>query len=231
MVRELWPNPTDDLDIASRLAADDRPAWPDRPWVTMVMISSLDGGVAVDGVSGGLGGPADHERFVGARRRADGIVVGAGTVSAEDYRPSAVPIAVLSRSLSLDPAHRLFGDPEHRPLLFTTHAAATIHGPRFGERAEIVDLGETVEPAEVLAELRRRGMRSVVLEGGPTINGQFLAADVVDEILLTISPLALGGDGPRLSVGPALGGDHRFAVGRVLLADDLVFVRYLRRRG
>lgn len=230
-MRELWPTPTDDLDIAARLGADERPAWPDRPWVTLVMITSLDGAIAIDGVSGGLGGPADHERFVAARRGADGIVVGAGTVTAENYRPATVPIAVLSRSLSLDPGLRIFDDPDRPPVVFTTTAGVEANGAALGSVAEIVDLGPAVEPAAVLAELGRRGMRTVVLEGGPTINGQFLAGDVVDEILLSLSPLAVGGEGKRLATGPSLGADLRFAVDRVLLADDLVFVRYLRRRG
>lgn len=229
-MRELWPSPTDQLDVAARLAADDRPPWPDRPWVTLIMIMSLDGAIEIDGVSGALGGPADHDRFVAARRQTDGIVVGAGTVSAENYRAASVPIAVLTRSLSLDPGLRLFDDPERPPLLFTTAAAAADRGPDFADAAEIIDLGDDVEPQAVLAELHRRGMRSVMLEGGPTINGLFFAADLVDEILLTLSPLAVVGDGTRLATGPALGAEHRYVVDRISIADDLVFVRYLRSR-
>lgn len=229
-VQELWPHPTAELDIAERLGADERPAHPERPWVTLVMIASLDGGIAVEGLSGGLGGPADHARFVAARRQADGIVVGARTAALEDYRPATVPIAVVTGSLSADPDARLFSDQERPPLLFTTTQAATTRGPVFDGIAEVIDLGDSLEPDRILANLRSRGMSSVVLEGGPTLNGHFLAADVVDEILLTISPLALGGDGPRLATGTALGNDHRFGVDRVSLADDLIFVRYLRNR-
>lgn len=229
-VRELWPVPTDDLDIAERLGGDDRNAPPGRPWVTMVMISSLDGAIALDGVSGGLGGPADHARFVAARRLMDGIVVGASTVTAEDYQPASVPIAVITGSLSPDPGARLFSDPERPPLLYTTSEAAAQRGARFDGVAEVIDLGESIEPTAVLADLASRGLSTVALEGGPTLNGQMLAADVVDEILLSISPLALGGHGSRLARGPAIADGARFGVDRVLLADDLLFVRYLRRR-
>lgn len=228
LVQELWPNPTDELNIRERLGADLRPAPEGRPWVTLVMIMSLDGGIAVEGVSGGLGGPADHDRFVAARRQADGIVVGARTAAVEDYRPATVPIAVVTGSLSLDPTARLFTDPERQPLLFTTTQAATTRGPDFDGIAEVIDFGDSLDPGRILADLRGRGMSSVVLEGGPTLNGHFLAADVVDEVLLSVSPLALGGDSPRLAHGPSLGADHRFSVDRISLADDLIFVRYLR---
>lgn len=196
----------------------------------MVMISSLDGGIAVDGLSGGLGGPADLEHFLAARRQAEAIVVGATTVTAEDYQPTTAPIAVMTRSLSLDPSARLFGDPDRKPLLYTTTEAARTRGGDFDGIAEVVDLGDSVSPIGVLADLRSRGITSVVLEGGPTINGQFQAADLVDEILLSISPLAVGGDGPRIARGPALGAGHRHRIDRVVMADDLLFVRYLRDR-
>ena len=227
---ELWPQPTNGVDIGARLAGDDRTPPEGRPWVTMVMISSLDGGIAIDGVSGGLGGPADHARFVAARRQMEAIVVGARTAAVENYRPATVPIAVVTGSLSPDPSARLFSDPERPPLLYTTTQAAQDRGAQFDGIAEVIDLGDSLEPIAVLADLRRRGRLTVALEGGPTLNGQFLAADLVDEALLSISPLAVGGTGSRLASGPPLGPDHRFRLDRVLRGDDLLFVRYLRDR-
>ena len=82
-----------------------------RPWVRANMIESADGAAAVDGLSGGLGGSADHEIFGLLRALAGVILVGAGTVRAERYHPARVaprwaalragrpdtpPIAVLS---------------------------------------------------------------------------------------------------------------------------------------
>lgn len=229
-VRELWPEPTDDLDIGARLSGDARPRPTGRPWVTLVMISSIDGAVAVDGVSAGLGAPSDHRRFVAARRRADAIIVGSGTVEDEDYRPAASPIAVLTRSLSLDPTRRLFGDPAQTPLLYTTDQAARTRGAAFDGVAEVIALGDSVDATTVLADLDRRGMHDVVLEGGPTINSLFLEADVVDEVLMSFAPLMVGGDGPRITDGGTFRPARRFVTDRVLLADDIVFVRYLRDR-
>lgn len=229
-MRELWPKTDPSVDIVTRLAADDRPKPNGRPWVTLVMITSADGGISVDGVSGGLGAPSDHDRFVAARRQADGIVVGASTVAAEDYQPTSVPIAVLTGSLSPDPASRLFGDPDRKPLLYTTDQAARTKGADFDGIAEVLPLGDSVDPALVLADLGDRGMQSVVLEGGPTINSLFLGADLVDEMLISYAPLIVGGDGSRLTNGPAMPEPRRFVTDRVLLDDDIVFVRYLRAR-
>ena len=229
-MQELWPNPTAEVDISARLAGDDRPKPAGRPWLTLVMITSVDGAIAIDGVSGGLGGPSDHQRFVAARRNADAIIVGASTAAIEDYGPATVPIAVITGSLSPDPTSRLFGDPDNQPLLYTTDQAAGTRGQNFDGIAEVISLGDSVDPARVLADLDNRGMEAVVLEGGPTLNSLFLRADLVDEMLLSFSPLVAGGTGSRLTNGDAMPDERRFTVDRVLLADDIVFARYLRIR-
>ena len=228
-MQEIWPS-CDDLDIATQLAADERPKPDGRPWVNMVMVESIDGGISIDGMSGGLGSEADREVFLGARHRADGIVVGASTVAAEDYRPSEVPIAIISGSLSSDPSARLFSDPDKKPLIFTTDQAAETRGPDFDGIAEVISHGDSVDPARVLADLDNRGMSDVVLEGGPTLNSLFLQADLVDEMLITYSPLIVGGKGSRLTNGDPMPDERRFRVDRVSMVDDLLFVRYLRAR-
>ena len=228
-MQELWPNPAD-IDIAERLAGDDRPKPDGRPWVSIVMIATIDGGINIDGVSGGLGTPSDAERFVAARRNADGIIVGANTVTAEDYQPASNPIAVITGSLSPDPTSRLFSDKDNKPIIYTTAEAARTKGSNFDGVAEVIDLGDSVSPNDVLADLDGRGMQAVVLEGGPTLNSLFLRADLVDEMLVSYSPLVVGGTGSRMVKGPPMPDERRFTVDRVLLADDLIFARYLRAR-
>jgi riboflavin biosynthesis pyrimidine reductase len=73
-------------------------------------------------------------------------------------------------------------------------------------------------------------MQAVVLEGGPTLNSHFLRADLVDEMLISYSPLIAGGTSSRLTNGESMPGERRFTVDRVLMADDLLFARYLRVR-
>src|SRR5947199_10649134 len=87
-MRELFPVPGDDVDPLERYAGDNRshPAG-DRPWVLVNMIATVDGATAVEGRSGGLGGPADKLVFQAIRAVSDAILVGAGTVRAESYGP------------------------------------------------------------------------------------------------------------------------------------------------
>ena len=162
--------------------------------------------------------------------QADGIIVGATTVQAEDYQPATVPIAIVTGSLSPNPAARIFGDPDRKPILYTTNQAARTRGADFDGIAEIQALGDSVDPARVLADLENRGMAHVVLEGGPTLNSLFLRADLVDEMLMSYSPRVVGGDGSRMTNGETMPSERDFRVDRVLLADDIIFARYLRNR-
>jgi len=229
-MRELWPEPTTDVDLAARIGSDERSPLPNRPWVTMIMIETIDGAIAVDGASGALGGPADREWFVAARRHAEAIIVGSTTVTVENYQPTTVPIAVISGSLSVEPTADLFSEPSAGSLLYTTSSGANDRGQIFDGIAEVVDLGDSVDPAAVLADLRQRDISRVLLEGGPTINGLFLSSDLVDEVLLTLSPLIVGGDGSRLARVQPLVPPARYSLDRVSTADDLLFLRYLRAR-
>ena len=243
-MEELWPNPTDDVDVAARYEADDRVRADGRPWVMLGMIASADGAVSVDGVSGALGGPADHAVFGALRGLADVIVVGAGTVRAEDYREPTVDdstearrlergqapaprLAVVTGSLSLDPDARLFAD-GHRPRVFTAATAPHEARSRLGDRVELRVAGrDRVDPAAVVEDLARAGTGIVLVEGGPTLNGQFLAAGLVDELCLTVSPVLVGGSGHRIVTHPDEA-PTPMTLDRVIKGDDLLLLRYVR---
>jgi riboflavin biosynthesis pyrimidine reductase len=135
-MRRLWPEPGEVDDVAALVASEPRDPAPDRPWLLVNMVASLDGGVTVEGRSGGLAGKADKELFGALRQIADVVLAGAGTMRAEDYGPPKatdevralrqargqreVPrIAVVTRRLDLDPTARLFSDPDNRPWVIT----------------------------------------------------------------------------------------------------------------
>src|SRR3982751_3862143 len=99
-MRQLFPEPVDPVDPADVYA--DMPSAEGRPAVRLNMISSVDGATVIDGVSGGLGGPADKSVFAVLRSLADVVLVAAGTVRAEHYGPSSVPVAVVTRTAGLD---------------------------------------------------------------------------------------------------------------------------------
>jgi riboflavin biosynthesis pyrimidine reductase len=85
-LRRLLPEPdevTPEEACAGMRLGDLAP--PDRPYLGLNMVTTLDGRVAVDGRSGPIGDEADRELFFGLRTQADAVMVGAGTVRAERY--------------------------------------------------------------------------------------------------------------------------------------------------
>jgi riboflavin biosynthesis pyrimidine reductase len=87
-----------------------------------------------------------------------------------------------------------------------------------------------VDAVRLVRELETRGMTQLLCEGGTTLFGTLLAADVVDELCLTVSPLLEGGEGPRISVGASPGDPRELALDLVLLAGSMMLTRYSRNR-
>ncbi len=199
-LRRLHPEPGpvdpaalfDEVDLAALAPAD-------RPYVVVNMVSSVDGRATVDGRSGPLGGPADKAVFFELRASVDAVLAGTGTLRAEGYRRlvrkperqeqrarrglEREPVAlVLSRSGDV-PDVPLLTDPEARPVVLT---------------------GEDAEPRRALARVRaEHGVRSLLCEGGPSLNAALLAAGLVDELFLTVSPLLAATADPLTIVGGA----------------------------
>lgn len=242
----LLPDPGDEVDLAALYGAVPRPAPEGRPWVLINMVASLDGATSVDGVSGSLGGDGDHDVFSALRAVPDVILVAGGTARAEDYGPPMLPddaqatrmargqaalprLAVVSGSLDLDPASRLFGGDEH-PIVLTRATADNHRRTALDSVAEVVEAGtDTVAIAPALRLLHERGARVVLCEGGPTLNGQLLDADLIDEVCLTIAPELVGGDSKRIVDGaPAV--RNGFALAHLLEQEGVLFVRSTRVR-
>ncbi|WP_226365589.1 dihydrofolate reductase family protein [Pseudonocardia sp. ICBG162] len=190
---------------------------PVRPRVTAVMVSSADGAVTAGGAgSGGLSTPADRDLFRALRRSADCVLVGAGTARDEDYRgvrprrpgPDGrppgppPPVVVVSGSAGLDPGARLFTDTVTAPVVLTTAAAPADRRAALGAAGAEVVVLDDLSPAALLAALARRGHTSVLCEGGPTLLGALVGADVVDELRLTLVPVLVGGPEGRIATGP-----------------------------
>lgn len=250
-MHQLYPEPAS-VDPGAAHAALDRPTPVGRPWVMANMVVSIDGATALDGVSGGLSGPADKDLFGALRAVADVILVGAGTARDEGYRaPRMSPerrserqargqatfprIALISRSLDLDPFGPLFSDlppgPEQpeRPLLYTVTDAPAPRRDALVEVAEVVEAGEgSVAMSTLLSDLYHRGFRVVLAEGGPSLIGQLLTDALVDEIDVTTSPQLVGGSSARLARG-AVTAPLAMGLAHLWEADGFLFARYLRR--
>ncbi|MGV3113996.1 dihydrofolate reductase family protein [Corynebacterium freneyi] len=164
--------------------------------VTLIAVTSIDGRAAVDGVSGGLGNPADAALLQAVRRASDVVLVGAGTVHAENYGPAApTRLAVLSGSFSVDPDSAIFDDPDNPPILVGGGRAEPDRREALADAgAEILDVPDTA-PHRVVDALRRRGLTRIALEGGPRVYRDFLRADAVDRAYVTLAPMVVG-DGP-----------------------------------
>jgi riboflavin biosynthesis pyrimidine reductase len=220
-MRRLLPEPAGPVDPIDAYA--DLPPAVGRPGLRLNMVASIDGAISVDGRSGGLGGGADRRVYLALRALTDVVLVAAGTARAEGYGPArvaghlapgraargqaAVPrIAVVTRSLSLDWRAPLFTEAhaDARPIVVTC-ASAPAQGIREAGRAgaEVLVAGDAeVDLAAALIALGEGGAGSVLAEGGPRLNAALAAADLIDEICMTVSPRLVGGASGRSLDGP-----------------------------
>lgn len=158
-------------------------------------VATLDGAATgSDGRSGTINSEADHRGFAAMRRAADVLIMGAGTVRAENYGPARTPIVVVSTAPTLPESVR-----DSDVVLATTSACGAVESDRVwvcGER--LVDLATLLERA------RSAFGPHVLCEGGPTLAGELVAAGLVDELGLSWTPQLVGGgrpDHPRILDG------------------------------
>jgi len=244
---QVFPSAVENVDVVELYATDDRPPPEGRPWVVGNMIASIDGAIAVNGLSGGLGGPADKSVFSAIRGVADIIVAASGTVISENYRRPQTPeriqqmrvergqtpfprLAIVSGTLSIDADHRVF-DPDARPLIITHRNAPDNRRDDLADVADVVEAGEDrVDIRAAMVELSNLGARCVLVEGGPTLNAAFVVEDLFDEFCLSASPLMVGGSAPRVVDANGIELAHPMTLERVLHEDGFLFHRYVRNR-
>jgi riboflavin biosynthesis pyrimidine reductase len=219
-------------------------------WVIGHMVAGLDGTAAVGGRVGSLSTSPDQALFPRMRQVADIVMVGAETVRLEGYGPIRLtddaqewrrlqglsptpPLAVVTRSLALDWTSKVFADApaDARTHVITCASADPARMAEAEEVATVVVAGdERVEPATAMEALAGLGRRVVLCEGGPTWLGELVAADRLDELCLTISPL-MGGDPLPVAVTPPGSGLAAFDLRGTMVEDDTLFLRYERRAG
>src|SRR5688500_14238429 len=225
LMRQLLPqaiDPVEPLDVYR-----DLPLVAGRPAVRLNMISSVDGATAVDGLSGGLGGPPDRKVFAALRSLADVVLVAAGTVRAETYGPGPVPIAVVSGSLEFDWETPFFTAAAHRPLVITHRRTATVAAIRASRVAAVIVAGESRVDLRLAVELLgERGCKAVLAEVVPRLDGVRAAAGVVDELCLPVAPRLVAGDARRIVTGPVLQPPPVLALRSVCEEDGYLFLRY-----
>lgn len=220
--------------------------WPDSGrWVRAMMVTTLDGAAAgPDGLSGSISSEVDKAVFNAVRRLADVVLVGAGTMRAERYQPmrakpadaedraragqAAAPVlAIVSGSLSLDFDDAVFTDSTRRPIVFTGSGADPARVAQAQRVCEVVVTeSASVGADEIVAALEERGLRRIVCEGGPTLLESLVAAGLLDEADITVSPMFAGtSETPRTPGLPATVG---FELAHVLSAESFLMARYVR---
>jgi diaminohydroxyphosphoribosylaminopyrimidine deaminase/5-amino-6-(5-phosphoribosylamino)uracil reductase len=208
-----------------------------RPWVTLKAAVSLDGRIATrSGDSKWLSGELARRHAHRLRAEHDAILVGADTVRADDPQltvrdvPGHDPQRVI-----LDGRLRTSARARAVPgsWIFTGAAGGAALSAR---GATVVRLGAaaTLSPQRVLAELGRREITSVLIEGGGQVHGAFLRAGVVDEVALFVVPMLIGGDGVPLLGGrgaATVADAWRIVAPEVVQLGDDLFLRGRPQRG
>ena len=177
-----------------------------RPYLGINMVASIDGKATLDWRTKGLSSDVDRRLFHHLRTQADAVMVGAGTVREERYGrmtkndelrqkrqneglvPDALAVVVSGR-LDLPSDLPLLNEPEQRVVIAT---GSEDELPGVTAQVEYARVGDDLP--RLMAYLREQhGVRSVLCEGGPTLNSFLFAARLVDELFLTMNPKLLAG--------------------------------------
>ncbi|NPA06217.1 MAG: GTP cyclohydrolase [Chloroflexi bacterium] len=188
-------------DVARAIAAWSDPA---RPFVTLTYAQTLDGSIAVrPDVGLAISSPETKRLTHRLRARHDGILVGVGTVLADDPKltarrvggPHPTPIILDSR-LRTPPTARVFEHPKP-PIILTSEDADDARESELilvGARVvRVPSTDEGLDLAAALARLRALGLKSVMVEGGAQVLTSFLREQQAQWAVITIAPYLLGG--------------------------------------
>lgn len=218
----------------------------ERPYILLSCAVSLDG--CLDDATDQrlvLSNDADLDRVDAVRAGCDAILVGAGTVRADDPRLSVrgadrraqrvaqgqapTPRKVtLTRHPGLEPHAAIFAGGEGDPLVYCATPAVADTRARLGDAATVVDAGATPRVDWVSDDLGERGVRRLMVEGGQDVLAQFLRAGVADELQLAVAPVVVGDpSAPRLAADVRMpGGRPRAVLAEARRIHDVVLLRY-----
>jgi len=190
------------------------------PFVTAKFAMSLDGKIAtMTGDSRWISGEESREYVHRLRRAVDAIMVGVNTVLADDPRLTARdrldqggeiknPVRVIADSRGRTPPTAQVLKQTGKIIIATTPLAPSARVKRLKEAgAEVLELPSfspdegLVDLRELLRELGRREITSILVEGGGTLLGSLFDQGLVDKVVAFIAPMIIGGAGARLAVG------------------------------
>ena len=220
----------------------------ERPYVLLSAAASVDG--YIDDASGQrllLSDAADLDRVDEVRAGCDAILVGAGTIRRDNPRLlvrsaarrearlarglTASPVKVtLTRTGDLDPAASFFTTGDAARLVYAAAEGAAAARARLADVATVIDTGGPVTADAILADLAARGIGRLMVEGGSSVQTQFLTAGAADELQLAIAPFFVGDPAaPRFAGGGTFphGPGHPMELAEARPAGNVVLLRYL----
>ena len=219
----------------------------ERPYVLLSVAMSVDG--CIDDATDTrliLSNDADLDRVDEVRAGSDAILVGAGTIRRDNPallvrsaarrsgrvargRPASPARVTLTASGDLDPAARFFTAGDGARLIYVPDAEQDRIQGRLADAAaevEVIGAGGPLSLRAVLADLARRGVRRLMVEGGGTVLAQFLAEGLADELDLVVAPVFVGDPAAPRLLGSG-GSGRRMHLAEARLIGDVVLLRYL----
>lgn len=246
--RQLWPVERDlsDDELTEVYAPTDR----SQPLLRVNFVTSVDGAVTVDGYSKGLGGPADLAVFARLRMVCDALLVGAGTLRHENYKPIRLDdarqgwrrdnglrpqptLVLVSERLSVIPEHPALDDAPVRPIVITHAGSPADRRKALETKADVLICGQrAVDFGVAVGQLHQRGLVHILSEGGPHVLGSLTQQDLVDELCLTFAPLLAGPGAGRITaaMSPVENSPRPLALASLIKAGDVLLSRYVRSR-
>lgn len=242
-MRRLFPLPGAEIAVEEVYSTLDWQAASGRPFVALNMVSSVDGRVTLGGSAKGIGSKVDRALMMALRANADAVMFGAGTLRAEGVGkgvPGAwVPhrverglapqplLVVFTTSGRLPLKRSFFADPA-RAIVFIAGSTPRDAIERLQAHATVRVAGdERPDPAEALRILSNEfGAQRVLCEGGPELSRSLLAANLLDELYLTVAPKLLGGVGPSLLAGQPFNPPITLVLRSLYEHDGELFLRY-----
>ncbi len=251
-MQRLFPDVATDLDpdaIYDTLRDDFPEPPPERPYLFLNMVTSVDGKAALNGGAGGIGSALDKRLMKATRAACDAVLHGAATLRAEKVDPRvgpthararearglpAAPLAILlSRTGDLPLDRRYFTYPGVSRLIVSGEGTPPKQRAALAAHAELlIAPGDEPDLTWVMRTLREvYTVRYLLVEGGPNVNGNLFAAGLVDEICWTLGPKIIGG-GESLTLvnGPTFQAPVPLTLRSAYLHEGEFFLRYRVRR-
>ena len=221
-----------------------------RPFTLMKAALSLDG--FLDDLSDNrliLSSPEDRDAVDLLKSTFDAILVGAETVRkdnpsllirSEIYRKKRLekglpehPVKVtLTMTGNLDPASRFFQEGSNEKWVYCPESIQSSLQARLGDVSHVIGLArDSVQPEVLLEDLKKRGISSLLIEGGTEIHSLFLKRNLIDAIRIAIAPFFVGEQGAPRLIGSGkfpYHKDNRMKLSRVETLGDIVVAHYER---